>query len=70
MSVTVTKAFKGRPDKETKVREIAVGEEIEGDLAEVAVKEGWAKRGGAAEAPKGKSKAPAPAAADAGGEAT
>lgn len=39
----VTTAFKGRPDEETKVREIAAGEVITGDLARVAVREKWAE---------------------------
>lgn len=43
MKAKVKKAFPGRPDNEIKTREIKVGETIEGELAEVAVSEGWAK---------------------------
>lgn len=43
MKATVTREFPGRPDREIKTRTIAVGEEIDGELAEVAVAEGWAK---------------------------
>jgi hypothetical protein len=43
MRAKVTKAFPGRPDHEAKTREIAVGEEIEGELAAVAVREQWAE---------------------------
>lgn len=42
----VTKAFPGRPDDETKVREIEPGEFISGELASVAVREGWAEEVG------------------------
>jgi hypothetical protein len=45
MQATVTKAFPGRPDNESKVRTIEVGEVIDGSLAEVAVREKWAVRG-------------------------
>lgn len=43
MKATVVKAFPGRPDREVMTRQIAVGEEIEGDLADVAVCNGWAE---------------------------
>lgn len=43
MYAKVTKAFPGRPDNEAKTRTIAEGEVIEGELAEVALKERWAK---------------------------
>lgn len=43
MKVIVKTAFPGRPDNEAVSRTIAVGEEIAGDLAAVAVKEGWAE---------------------------
>lgn len=39
---TVTTEFPGRPDNAEKVRTIAVGETIDGDLAEVAIRQGWA----------------------------
>jgi hypothetical protein len=39
----VTKSFPGRLDEETKVRQIEVGEVVSGDLADVAVREGWAE---------------------------
>lgn len=42
----VTKAFPGKPDGATAVRTIEVGEEIHGDLARVAVENGWAKESG------------------------
>lgn len=43
MKATVTKAFPGVPDGETKTRKIPVGTELTGDLAHVAVANGWAK---------------------------
>ncbi|MFC3163065.1 hypothetical protein [Ciceribacter thiooxidans] len=43
MKAKVVKAFPGRPDKEAMTRTITVGEIIDGDLAEVAVREKWAK---------------------------
>lgn len=43
MKAMVKTAFPGRPDNEAVSRTIAVGEEIGGDLAAVAVKEGWAE---------------------------
>lgn len=42
MAARVTRAFMGRPDKEIVTRMIAVDEIIEGDLAAVAIREGWA----------------------------
>lgn len=46
MRAKVTKEFTGRPDSEALPRTIAVGETITGDLAKVAVREGWAEAGG------------------------
>lgn len=43
ISAKVTKAFPGKPDDETQVREVAVGETISGELAKVAIGEGWAE---------------------------
>lgn len=43
MKAIVVKAFPGRPDREVMTRQIDVGEEIEGDLATVAVDNGWAE---------------------------
>lgn len=43
MKAKVTKAFPGRPDKEAQTRRIEVGETITGDLASVAVGQGWAE---------------------------
>lgn len=48
-AVVVT-AFTGRPDNEDRARRIEVGEEIEGELAQVALRERWAK----SNAPAGK----------------
>lgn len=42
MQANVTKEFPGRPDNEPLARAIKVGEIIGGDLAAVAVREGWA----------------------------
>lgn len=42
MRAKVTKEFVGRPDTEPSARTIHVGEEIDGDLAAVAVSEKWA----------------------------
>jgi hypothetical protein len=42
MSVTVTKAFAGCRDGEVIPRRFEVGEELTGDLARVALKQGWA----------------------------
>jgi len=43
MRAKVTTAFPGRPDREVKTRTIEVGEIIDGELAEVAVREKWAE---------------------------
>ncbi|MCV0371080.1 hypothetical protein [Filomicrobium sp.] len=43
MRAKVTLAFPGRPDDEIMTRTIGEGEIVEGDLAVVAVREGWAK---------------------------
>lgn len=43
MQVKVTKAFPGRIDHEPLPRQIAVGEIITGELAEVALREKWAE---------------------------
>lgn len=43
MKANVTKAFPGRPDQEALTRTIAEGEVIFGELAVVAVREGWAE---------------------------
>jgi hypothetical protein len=42
MKAKVTKGFPGVPDGEIRTRAIAAGEVITGDLARVAVDEGWA----------------------------
>lgn len=42
MQAKVTKEFPGRPDNEPLSRAIKAGEIIGGDLAAVAVREGWA----------------------------
>lgn len=39
----VIKQFDGRPDKEHHVRTFYPGDVVEGDLAVVAVREGWAE---------------------------
>lgn len=39
----VVEEFDGRPDDEPQVRKVKEDEVISGDLAEIAVKEGWAK---------------------------
>lgn len=44
MKAKVTWAFPGRPDDEAMPRTIHQNEIIEGDLAAVAVKEGWARK--------------------------
>lgn len=49
MKAKVTKGFRGRRDNEPFTSDIAVGETITGDLATVAVKQGWAKPEGAAD---------------------
>lgn len=43
MKARVTTEFPGRPDSEALSRTVEVGEIIEGDLAAVAVREGWAE---------------------------
>lgn len=43
MKAKVTTPFPGRPDGEGDVRELPEGEIITGDLAAVAVREGWAE---------------------------
>ncbi|CAN5480273.1 hypothetical protein BH10PSE7_BH10PSE7_15430 [soil metagenome] len=43
MKAIVAKEFPGCADGQTQTRMIAVGETIEGDLAAVAVREGWAE---------------------------
>lgn len=43
MRAKVTTEFPGRPDREVKTRTIKVGEIIDGELAEVAVREKWAE---------------------------
>lgn len=43
MKAKVTKPFAGRPDGEAATRTIAKDEVIEGELATVAVDQGWAK---------------------------
>lgn len=58
MKAKVTKAFDGRPDNEPLARTIGVGEEVEGDLAAVAVRDGNAKEiAEDSDAPKPKGKA-------------
>lgn len=52
----VTVPFVGAPDGELYGREFAVGDEVRGDLAAVAVREGWAEMPGQ---PKAKKKADA-----------
>lgn len=47
MKAVVTTEFPGRPDNEPLSRTIKVGEIIAGDLAAVAVREGWAEEEGA-----------------------
>lgn len=44
MKAKVTKAFPGRPDHEAATRTIHQNEVIEGELAEVAVAQKWAKK--------------------------
>jgi hypothetical protein len=46
MLVTVTTEFPGRPDNEALARRIKVGEVISGELAAVALAEGWASEEG------------------------
>lgn len=42
---TVTKAFKGVPDGDVLPVDFVPGDEVTGDLAAVAVREGWASDG-------------------------
>jgi hypothetical protein len=51
MKAIVTAEFPGRPDHEVVSRTIAVGETITGDLAKVAVENGWATEEAAPAAP-------------------
>lgn len=56
MKVIVTKAFKGAADSDPMPREFKPGEELVGELAGVAVREGWAEEvadDAAAPKPKG-----------------
>ena len=57
---TVTKPFSGVKDGECQVTEFAVGDTVEGDLAAVAVREGWATDKKARKSPA-KNKAQTPA---------
>ena len=43
ISAKVTTAFPGKPDDETQVRDVAVGEIIDGELAKVAIAQKWAE---------------------------
>jgi hypothetical protein len=43
MDAKVTKAFDGVPDGQVMTRRFAIGETVSGDLARVAVENGWAK---------------------------
>lgn len=47
MKAIVTKPFRGAPDGEPHVRDFAVGDVVEGDLARVALMESWAVPEGA-----------------------
>lgn len=58
MKATVTRAFKGAHDGQIKPVQIAVGDVIEGELADLAVSQGWAKALNAA--PQNKAEAEAP----------
>lgn len=44
MKAKVVKAFAGRPDGDPLTRQFEAGAIIEGELAEVAVREKWARR--------------------------
>jgi len=61
MKAIVTKAFPGRPDDQAHVCEFVPGDEVFGELAEVAVRNGWAKEQGeetvSPAKPKGKGRA-------------
>lgn len=56
----VIQAFKGVPDGESYTRTFKPGDEVTGDLARVAVLEGWATEEKAATVPKNKAHAKAP----------
>lgn len=43
MKAKVIKEFSGRPDNQPSARVIKVGEVVEGELAAVAMEQGWAK---------------------------
>ncbi|KPF47074.1 hypothetical protein [Rhizobium sp. AAP43] len=43
MEAKVTKSFPGRPDDEVMTRQFEVGDIVKGDLARVAVENGWAE---------------------------
>lgn len=58
MFARVTEEFAGRPDDQVMPRQIAVGEVITGELAEAAVRAGWAE----AVPPNSKTETPEPAA--------
>lgn len=68
MRAKVTTSFSGKPDEEFLARTIAVDEIIEGDLAGVAVNEGWAIDLDAPKARKAKTPPVEPPAAGAPGE--
>lgn len=53
LTAKVTKAFPGKPDDEAKVRDIAVDEFVSGELAQVAIAQGWADEVAAGEAAAG-----------------
>lgn len=58
---TVTKPFNGCKDGERQVTEFAVGDTVEGELAKVAISEGWATdKKPRKTAPKNKASAAAP----------
>lgn len=44
MRVVVTQEFLGKPDGQVYGRPILVGEELTGDLAQLALREGWAEQ--------------------------
>jgi hypothetical protein len=46
MKAIVTKAFPGVPDGQIHVRQFAIGDEVDGNLAAVAVEQKWAKAKG------------------------
>ena len=43
MKAIVKKPFAGKPDESAETRQFAVGDDVTGDLAEVAMREGWAE---------------------------